>query len=313
MLPPVDVKELTIVDYLQILYKRIWIMVTLVSIIVGFVAYKDLSATKIYETASTVLVTKETASVTGEKKLIRKQTDITNRETQVLLLRSNSLADRVIESLSLLQDPQFFEDKDPARKLLSMIEINSVEESNVIKITVRGQDPLLIAKIANSWIEEFILSDVERRSKTTRQGAAWLNKQTKEALENLQKSEKELNTFVKENRIITIPEVGKKAERSIAALRAQKVQVEKGLIEALKLYKEKHPKIFAIKNQLAAVEIKLEEEVDAMYDLQEKALEYKLLSRDVANYKARYEKFQQRMQDLDISRELLESNIQLVD
>ncbi|UCD15363.1 MAG: polysaccharide biosynthesis tyrosine autokinase, partial [Candidatus Omnitrophota bacterium] len=80
-----------------------------------------------------------------------------------------------------------------------------------------------------------------------------------------------------------------------------------------RIYKGKHAKVITLLNQLDAIKSKLEEETDKMYALQEKALEYKLLKQEAENYKVAYENFRDRIQELDISQELLTSNIQLVD
>ncbi|MBN3040042.1 MAG: polysaccharide biosynthesis tyrosine autokinase [Candidatus Omnitrophica bacterium] len=312
MIPPSDVKELSVNDYLQIIGKRVWIVIATVAIVVGFVSYKNFTSEKLYDTRATVLVSRSLPSITGKEDALYHQ-GVPVRETQIILLESNSLAERVLQKLNLNKDPEYMKDPSPARKLRSQISIEQVEKSDIISIVVRGNDPLKITSIANAWAEEFISADLERRTKDATSGIKWLQEQLEESLKKLQKAEMELNDFLKNNKIVSIPEVGKKTEFAIDHLKNQKVNLEKELIESLNLYKEKHPKIIEIQNQLKAVEIKLKEESDKMFELQEKTLEFKLLSREVGTHKDSYEQFRDRIQELDISRELTASNIQIVD
>jgi len=312
MIPPSDIKELTLLDYLQIIYKRIWIVVSAVAIVTGFVAYKDFSSPKIYKAKATVLIREQRQMsdvLSKEKKLYGRP----NKETQTLLLQSYSLADKVIQRLNLLKEPEFAKVQDPGRRLYKKVSIKEVKKSNIVSIEVTGENPLLIAKIANAWAEAAIEEDIDRQAGFAKEGVKWLQEQMDETLAKLQETERKLNLFIERHRIVAIPDVGKKAEKTIQQLQSQKVGIEKNIIEMLKVYRKKHPKIIELQNELAAVERKLREETDELYKTQELALEYKLLDREADEYKKRYEDFRRRLQDLDISRQLLSSNIELVD
>jgi len=312
MIPPPEIKELTIVDYLEIVLKRIWLVIACVGIIGGFVAYYDFSSVKVYETKATLYIKSELPKITGEEEKIYKA-GIADKETQMLLLESQSLADRVIKRLDLLRDPGFRSARHPSRELRKMVEIGQVKKTDIIEIKVRGEEPLKITRIANAWVEEAIAEDLERKFGVTKEGIKWLQKQMEEALGKLKQAEEKLNEFIKRNRIVTIPDVGEKTEALLEALKVQKAGLEREVMEASRIYKGKHAKVITILSQLDAVNEKLEQETDKMYALQEKALEYKLLKQEAENYQVAYENFRDRIQELDISQELLASNIQLVD
>ncbi|MCQ9206068.1 MAG: polysaccharide biosynthesis tyrosine autokinase [Omnitrophica bacterium] len=310
MIPPADVKELTLIDYVQIVLKRIWILIACLGIIGGFGIYKTFSTVKVYETEATIFIKREALQFSG--KVDRNKGGIPSKEAQLLLLSSRLLAKRVIDKLNLLNDSEFIESKDPVRKIISMVRIDEKKEGNIVNVIVTGKDPLKISKIANAWVKGFVEEDIDMRIGATIEGLAWLRKQVAITLVELEESEKELNVFVKKNRIDVIPEVGTTGGTVISSLKEQKAQLEKQLIEIRKIYKEKHPKVISLTNQLEATTRKLEEEKDKFYSLQEKALKFKLLKRAAEDKKSLYEGFRTNIQELDISRELIVSNIQIV-
>ncbi|UCG34888.1 MAG: polysaccharide biosynthesis tyrosine autokinase [Candidatus Omnitrophota bacterium] len=312
MIPPPEVKELTIIDYLEIVLKRLWLVIACVGIIGGFVAYYDFSSVKIYQTRATLYIKSQMTKVTGEEEKIY-DVGIPDRQTQMILLTSQSLSDRVIKSLDLLKDPGFRNAKYPSRKLRNMVKIRGVGKTDIVEVKVQGRDPLKITRIANTWVEEAIAEDLQRKFGVTKEGIKWLQKQMDEALVKLKRAEEKLNEFIKKNRLITIPDIGIKTESLIEGLKLQKSNLEREIMEASRIYKGKHAKIMTLLRQLDAVNEKLEEETDKMYALQEKGVEYKLLRQEAENYEAAYESFRDRIQELDISQELLTSNIQLVD
>ena len=318
MIPPSEVKELTITDYAEIILKRLWLVVACVVIISGFIAYRSFSTPKTYEATTTIFIRQRPPQrVVDAKQRIAQKTSI-SRATQILLLESQTLAERVMKSLNLLSDSEFRDARYPERQLLGMISVEEVKGSGkdgeeAIEIKVRGTDPLKITNIANTWVKEAIAEDIERKIGVTEEGKLWLKKQMDQALNKLEEAERELNDFIQRNKIVTIPDVGQKKETLIDTLKISKANLEREIFEASRKFKGKHDKIISLNNRLEAVEKKLEEETNKLYALQEKALEYKLLKRKANSYKSDYEGFRRRLRELDISQELLTPDIQILD
>jgi capsular exopolysaccharide synthesis family protein len=219
----------------------------------------------------------------------------------------------VLTALNLLNDPEFIGATDPEGKILSMISVSSPKESNVVVVFVTGRDPLKITNIANTWAREFVNADIDQRIKIVKYGISWMGEQIEDTLKKLQLAEKKLNDFIRDNQIVEIPDVGQKQESLIKTLQTEKANLEKDITEASKQYGEKHPKMIALKAQLEAVDKQLQEERDRLFALQDKALEYKILRRDVDNYKSLYDSLLVRHKQLELTKEVVDSNIQLLD
>jgi capsular exopolysaccharide synthesis family protein len=204
---------------------------------------------------------------------------------------------------------------DPARRLLSMVKISPARQGqgNIATIAVKGRDPLKITTIANSWVREFIYQDTERKVGTAKYGISFLENQLTDTLKKLHEAEKDLNAFIKNNQIVTIPDIETKTEALLENLKAQKAQLEKEIAQAAQVYKEKHPKMISLTTQLKAVEDKLKEETDTRIGLQEKMSEYKILKRKSETYESLYQDFLERAKELDVSKELTLSNIRVLD
>ena len=316
MIPSQEIRGLNPKDYLDIIWKRKWIALAIAVTIMGSVGFYTFTFPKIYMATTTLLIEKQIPRITGratEDMYLREIRDAEYYQTQYNLLRSRSLAERVLKKLSLTADQEFVSAVDPVRKILDMVEIKPVRLSNIVKLSVMGRDPLKIANIANAWAREFIHQDVEKKVGVAKYGVSWLEDQLSGTLKKLQDSEKELNQFIRKYKIVTIPDIESKKESLIENMKSQKAELEKQIKEASKRYKEKHPKMISLNAQLEAVDKKLKEETDELLSVQEVAVEYKLFKRKVDTYKSLYEDLLKRAKELDISKSLTLTNIRVVD
>jgi len=312
MIPPSDLRELTVKDYFDIVLRRIWIVILIVIVITGFIAFKSFSTPKIYQTQVKLFIGKTTPKVTGKEDIIYKGFAPTKEEI-LNLLKSTTIAERVVKNLNLSSDDEFIDVRDPVTKLIDMVSIDSPKDTNIVFLKVTGKNPLKITKIANTWAEEFIKVDIDNRASAAKYGIGWLKEQINETLKKLENAEKKLNDFLRENRIVAIPDIGEEKEVLLEQLKTQKADLEKQILEASKKYGEMHPKMDSLRAQLEAIEQRLREEQDSVYSLQDKSLQYKILRRDVDTLKSMYNDLLVRLKDLEMSKETIISNIQILD
>ena len=319
MIPPSEIKELNLKDYFDIIRKRRWVVVAFMVVIVGGVAAFDLSSPKVYVTKATVLLKESVPRVTGKEGVVYSKGAPT-RETQLTLLKSQSLGRRVAKKLGLISE--FVSNNAPedaariARSLRRKVAIaipDRKNEPNIIDIVVRGKDPLGITNLANTWWREFQKEDMDQRSQMIEAGIEKLQERIADTLDKLQKAERDLNDFLKENRIVSIPELGVKKEGLIEGLKKQRTALEKEIIEKSETYKDKHPQMVVLKTKLKAIEEKLKEETDALFDLQDKSLQYRIFKRETANYKSLYESLARRVKELALSQEMIVSNVRVLE
>ncbi|MDD5070777.1 MAG: GNVR domain-containing protein, partial [Candidatus Omnitrophica bacterium] len=314
MIPAPELRELTIKDYWAIIIRHIWVILTFLIVIPLGVGLYSFNSVKVYRTQVKMLIRADNPSNRGQ----RNQEYMMYREgisidEYISILRSPKVAGAVIKTLKLAGDREFLGVDDPAKKILNMISVKTEEGSNIVFLSVEGADPLKITNIANTWADEFIKEDISKKSGSATKGASLIKEQLDESLRRLQEAEKEMNAFIRKNRIVTIPEAGEEKERLLDILKQEKAQIETKILDASGRYGDKHPIIISLQSQLEATDIKLKQETDDLFSLQEKSLDYRILKRKLETERTLYESFLNRIKDLEMSREMVISNVQVID
>ncbi|MDD3297202.1 MAG: polysaccharide biosynthesis tyrosine autokinase [Candidatus Omnitrophica bacterium] len=310
-----NTEELSFKDYCEVIKKHIWLIIGIVIPISALVFFYSLVATKIYRAQTTLAIESSDVDLSERVNDVYKEEKGSQEyfQTQINILQSRSLAERVMEALNLNNNPEFKDTLNPAGKLLSMIGVKQMRSSNIVTLSVTGPDPVLITRIANSIVREFIQQSVERSSQAAQYGVSWLESQISGTMEELQISERELNEFIAKNKIVAVPDVESDKETLIESLKNQRAQLEKEVTEASRKYKDKHPKMIALETKLAKVNEQLETEVEKFIVLQKEITEYRIIKRRVDTLNSLYKDLLSRAKELDVSKEIAISNIRVVD
>jgi uncharacterized protein involved in exopolysaccharide biosynthesis len=132
--------------------------------------------------------------------------------TQVGLLRSRSLAERVVRTLNLGATEEFGNpaapraqrDASAVNALRSSVTVATQRDSRLIDIKVEAEDPALAAKIANSYADGFIQSSLERRFEATAYARNFLEQRIASVKKRLEDSERQLVDYAQRQGIITL-------------------------------------------------------------------------------------------------------------
>ena len=307
MIPPVNIKKTTIKDYLIIVRKRIMIVAVFVVIVTGVVSFREYSTPQTYQAQTKIIFESFQKSDIFEK---------ANQESQLELLKSKILAEKVIKKLKLVRmltgESYPSEITKAVRDMFSKVRVKVDRASQTADVIVRGTDPVKVAKIANTWVREFIEKDNKTRIVAARSKKEVLEKQVAEALEKLEKAGKELELFLKSNKTITSLDARGKMEETIESLRTHKAQLEKEIITKLQAYREEHPKITVLREKAEGVEEKLKKQIEELRSFQDKTVEYKLLRRDIDQNRASYESLLERLKEAAFWKKPVASNIKIV-
>ena len=167
-------------------------------------------------------------------------------QTQYGLLQSRSLSDRVVRDLNLAANPDFFAafgiefaegaDAVPLEErrriatsvLLGNIEIVPIRGSGLVDLAFTSTSPSLSERVANSWADEFIASDQDRRFASTLGARETLERRLAELRERLEESERELVTYARNREIVNVS-----SERGGAGEPAQERSLVSAELEAL--------------------------------------------------------------------------------
>ncbi len=160
-------------------------------------------------------------------------------QTQVDIINSRSLAERVVEAEGLDQDPAFWEaikidlpteddlqgryvgaegldalrrDKAISQVMENLTAVLPVR-SRLISIGFESTDPVMSARLSNAIAENYIASNLDRRFDSSAYAREFLSQQMQDARDNLERSERELNQYSSLAGLIRLPGQGANADQ----------------------------------------------------------------------------------------------------
>lgn len=203
---------------------RFWIAgIVLACMLLGIIL--TILSTPVFRAEATVQIDQEAAKVLGTE-----DTDATAAiadsdrflQTQLGVIRSRSLAQAVAEDLQLIGNPGFFEamNVDPTAIESSILPLeeanrefvietldenlglNLPPDSRLVTISFESPDSALAARIANSFAENYIRGNLQRRFDTSSYAREFLREQLQEAAVQLADSERAALEYARRTRVI---------------------------------------------------------------------------------------------------------------
>lgn len=221
-------------NYIRIARRWRWVIlgITVLALLVGLVI--TLLMTPRYTSSATIEIAREAAKVTDIQG-VEREASVADQEfyqTQYGLLRSRSLAERIATRLRLVDDPAFFDmfdfdgSDDPAfgvtngrypaagrearlrqasEILLDNLSVEPTRMSRLVAIAFTSPDPQFSARVANSWAENFIETNLERKVQATSYGREQLQRQLADYKARLDESQRQLVAYATRQQIINLP------------------------------------------------------------------------------------------------------------
>lgn len=200
--------------------------------------YRARTALEIQNVNSDFLNSRQINPVTGEDSPLTVLTDV---QTQMKILESEHLADRVIDRLkaehklgsalsrrgplaSLLgwlhlsnKKPEDADDADYAlrKRIMQSLTIRQLGETRIIEAVYSSSDPQFAADFLNTLASEYIQSNVEARWKMSEHTGEWLAAQLEGMRLKLQRSEASLQQYAQRSGLLfTTPLLGNSSEKT---------------------------------------------------------------------------------------------------
>lgn len=233
-------EELSLSDYLEIIRKRKWTIITALVLSVVTALIASLMMTPKYKAEITLEISPDNPRITTFEEVVELDAPQAEfYETQYKLIKSRSLADEVAKDLDLVKNPEFdpyikekgfsligslkklfssdkpvdpkkaaAEDRKRDRKItdefLTRIEIEPDRKSRLVKVSFLSSDPEFSATAVNTLGDKYIEWLLERRLDATKSARKFLEKQLSQVKANLERAEEELNKFSKSADIISL-------------------------------------------------------------------------------------------------------------
>jgi capsular exopolysaccharide synthesis family protein len=223
---PEDRSNIDVLGYLRILREH-WRVVTAVfaiSLAIGVVT--TLLTRPIYIAATTLQIDREAARVVNVEGVEPKDTLTAGDEfylTQYGLLKSISLATRVVDKLGLASDSRFLTlmgikpkqgmtpgamRDDAIRVVTTNIIVTPLRGSRLVKVSFASPDPGTAARIANAVAENFIESNLDRRFEASSYARDFLQQRLAQEKQKLEDTERQLVAYATAQGIIDVSDQG---------------------------------------------------------------------------------------------------------
>lgn len=138
--------------------------------------------------------------------------------TQVDIIQSERVAQRVVRNLKLNENPQvrqqWLEETEGEGSIESWLatvfqkqmDVVPSRESSVISVGYKAADPRFAAGLANAFVQAYIDTALELRVDPARQYSAFFDTRAKEAREALERAQTKISTYQKDNGIVATDE-----------------------------------------------------------------------------------------------------------
>ncbi|MBI3432281.1 MAG: chain length determinant protein EpsF [Hydrogenophilales bacterium] len=221
--------------------KRIIFGVLLFTVIVTAVV--SLLLPKEYTAAATLVIdSKSKDPFTGQ--LLPSQMFPDYMATQVDVIKSANVAQKVVRELKLADSPETREQFMSATKgkgtidqwlgnlLLKKLDVEPSRESSVITVAFTGANPQFSAAMANAFAKYYIETSVDLHLASARQTAAWFDQQIIQLRQNVDDAQQKLTAYQREKGIVESDERLDVETRRMADLASQMVAAQSAAFDA---------------------------------------------------------------------------------
>lgn len=225
--------EFDFARYMRMALKHRWVILgtVLSALVIGLAV--TLLSTPIYTASATLQIDRQAAQalsnvadVTPAEAMIQGEEFF---QTQYGLLRSRTLAERVIDTLGLASSDAFLEQMkveppssseggsaDRVRRRREVVlrvvqdnfSVTPVRGSRLVNINFDSPDPAVSARVVNAYAEAFIQSNLDRRFESTAHLRDFLEERIAQTKSRLEDAERQLVAYAGQQQIINLTEGG---------------------------------------------------------------------------------------------------------
>lgn len=261
-------------EYWQIIVKRKWTVIVFFLIVVTAVTTATFLMTPIYRATTVLQIEKEAAKVVEFKDATPIETsgDRDFYQTQYELLKSHSLAQRVIEQLGLAHADLGQDDRskslldwgrenfsgegqkasNPAQSLdeskqnhkpleafLAALTVEPVKNSRLVKVSFDNPDPVMAARVANAVAGNFIDVNLERRFNANSYAKDFLEERIKQVKAKLEETERAQVEFARSQEIFSVDKDGATTDaQNLQEFNSALAKAQQDRIKAEALYRQ---------------------------------------------------------------------------
>src|SRR6202453_1276203 len=222
-------QQSTLGEYIRVLRKRKWTVLSCLITIFSLVAIASLKMTPVYEASGSIAINKPDSGLVNFNNSPTFSVDYydpTEMETEVKILQSDLLALQVVKELALDRRPEFGgqtaalpstldlapdplqADTGRTTSLLSAfrgsLKVALAPNTHIIEVHYRSPDKELAANVVNTLMTTYTENNFKSRFDSTMQASDWLSKQLVDLQMKVETSQEKLVRYQKEHEILGI-------------------------------------------------------------------------------------------------------------
>ncbi|ANM29047.1 hypothetical protein ABI59_04740 [Acidobacteria bacterium Mor1] len=163
-------------EYWRVIWNGRYTIAAVFVVVVALAAVKTFLATPVYRAVAVIEVQPKSSSITPGQDVSGLGSagygwfaENKYHNTQVEIMRSHDIAERVVDTLGLRSDPFFEAAHNPVQTFRSMIRVDPRRETGLIEVSIEGKDPEQIT----AWVNEVARAYVERNLEVAQESVSF--------------------------------------------------------------------------------------------------------------------------------------------
>jgi capsular exopolysaccharide synthesis family protein len=210
-------RETHLRDYWYVILKRRWLILAVLTVVLGYFTVKALMKTPTYSSTAVMQIDRGKINLVQDV-MIQDYWSGYNEfyPTQERVLQSRDLARRVVQQLRLWEHPHFTGGGklEPTEEnlenlsgaVLGMLSVSQIQNTQLIEVRFTSTDPKVAAELANSLALQFTTFASDRESNLARNTAGFIREQVEKIQGEIQAKEKLLQEYSRREDLVMVDE-----------------------------------------------------------------------------------------------------------
>ncbi|MFU9138942.1 tyrosine-protein kinase Wzc [Erwinia tasmaniensis] len=187
------------------------------------------------------------------------------------------------------------------------------KDTGVLGLTYTGEDPVLISKVLNQLIDNYVGQNIDRKSAEAQKSLEFLKVQLPDVREKLDAAEDKLNSYRRQNDSVDMSLEAKSALDSSVSIQSQLNELTFKEAEVSQLFTKDHPTYRALLEKRQTLENQQKQLNQKIGQMPQTQQEIVRLTRDVQSGQEIYMQLLNRQQELNISKASTVGDVRVVD
>ena len=249
-------REPHLYDYLLILRKHQWLILSFMLAVVTIVAIATFRMQPVYIATARVEIDRENANILPFQGADPYDLMVDSEnyiETQAKILTSETLALQTIRNSGLTARPEFSSPNGPSEavatgslanqkrppelgEFLGSLSVRRVPNSRLMDVSFESTDPQLAARIVNAHIATYVEQNFRSKYESTTQASTWLADQLNDFKVKVQKSEDARIAYERQNQIWTLDDKENMTTQRLGEINKQFTEAQSERMKKESLY-----------------------------------------------------------------------------